>query len=183
MEPEAGKNFHPPNPTLVHLLHIYSILPKVLNVFHAHGSTWNNDWRTILTNGKCGCTDLIKHWIICGIHTTSLDWIGIIAALYRTSSQLQPSLFPGCLGVQKDNISYLCFPGWLVIFPQFAYSFDLSSCCHLQNSATVQHFKSLQKLLTINLTNYAYIYIYRSQDFHNIFCLCCIVMSRRSVTH
>jgi hypothetical protein len=30
---------------------------------------------------------------------------------------------------------------------------------------------------------FPYIYIYISLDFYNLFCLCCIVMSRRSVTH
>jgi hypothetical protein len=30
-------------------------------------------------------------------------------------------LFPGRLGFQMDNISYLCFPGRLVIFLQFPY--------------------------------------------------------------
>jgi hypothetical protein len=50
-------------------------------------------------------------------------------------------LFPGRLGFQMDNISYLCFPGRLVIFLQFPYWYYLSSCCHLQHSATVEHLK------------------------------------------
>jgi hypothetical protein len=144
-----SKAFHPPNPTLVRLLHIYSILPKVWIFFRLTDLLgWclihDMDWRLKYYSDKlkCGCTDLIKHWIICEIHTTSLNWIGTIRCVISNFKLITASLFPGCLDLQKDNISYLCFPGWLVIFLQFAYWFYLSSCCHLQNSATVEHFIS-----------------------------------------
>ena len=88
------------------------------------------------------------------------DGIGIICCVISNFKSITSISVPRVSWFSNGQHQLPLFPRATCDFPTISIwilSIYLSSCCHLQNSATVEHLKVRSQLSSVNLTNYIFI--------------------------